>query len=102
MIIYNVTVKIDKTVHEDWVKWMKTVHIPDVMKTGYFEGHQMARVLLQDDSEGITYAIQYTCQDMATLQQYTAQAAPALQRDALQRYPDGQMVAFRTLLELID
>lgn len=102
MIIYNVTVKIDNAVHEDWLDWMKTVHIPDVMNTGYFEAHRMARVLLQDDSEGPTYAIQYVCKDMATLQQYTAKAAPALKREALERYPDGQMVAFRTLLEVID
>ncbi len=102
MIIYNVTVQIDHAVHDDWVDWMKTVHIPDVMATGYFEDHQMARVLMQDESAGVTYAVQYTCPDMATLQQYSAKAAPALQRDALQRYPDGQLVAFRTLLEVVD
>ena len=102
MIIYNVTVKIDNAVHDDWLNWMKTIHIPDVMQTGYFESHQMARVLLQDEKDGVTYAIQYTCKDLTTLQTYSAKAAPALQREALERYPDGQMVAFRTLLEIVD
>ncbi len=36
MIIYNVTVKIDNDVVAEWLNWMQTVHIPDVMQTGYF------------------------------------------------------------------
>lgn len=101
MIIYNVTVKIDNTVREEWLNWMKTVHIPEVLDTGYFQTHQIARVLGQDEQEATTYAIQYTCQDMQTLQEYSAKAAPALQRATLERYPDGQLVAFRTLLEIV-
>lgn len=101
MIIYNVTVKVDNAIHDDWLDWMRAVHIPDVMRTGYFESHQMARVLLQDESDGVTYAVQYACADMATLQAYSAKAAPALQREALERYPDGQMAAFRTILEVV-
>lgn len=102
MIIYNVTVKIDNTVQEEWLNWMKTVHIPDVLNTGYFQDHQIARVLGQDDSEGTTYAIQYRCKDMKTLQEYSTKAAPALQKATLDRYPNGQLVAFRTLLEVIE
>jgi len=100
MIIYNVTVKVDLDIHEEWVEWMKNDHIPDVMATSMFEGYRMAHVLLQDESEGITYSIQYDCKDMATLQKYTAQFAPALQKDVKTRYPD-KFVAFRTLLEVI-
>ena len=39
MILYNVTVKIAKAVHDDWLEWMKTVHIPDVLKTNLFGTH---------------------------------------------------------------
>lgn len=101
MIIYNVTVKIDRDVHDEWLQWMKEVHIPDVMNTGLFKSHQMARVLLQDESDGITYATQYHCPDMKTLQLYTAKYAPKLQKDVLDKYPD-KFVAFRTLLEVVE
>ena len=33
MIIYNVTVGVDKSIEADWLAWMKEVHIPDVIKT---------------------------------------------------------------------
>jgi hypothetical protein len=102
MIIYNVTIKIDNNVREEWLNWMRTVHIPEVLNTGYFQDHQIARVLGQDESEATTYAVQYTCSDMKTLQEYSAKAAPALQRATLERYPNGQLVAFRTMLEIVD
>ena len=29
MILYNVTVNIDKDVEQDWINWMKNTHIPE-------------------------------------------------------------------------
>lgn len=100
MIIYNVTVKIDTDIAEEWLHWMQTVHIPDVMNTGRFNSHQIAKVLGQDESDGITYAVQYTCDDMKTLHHYTVNEGPALQQDHADRY-QGKFVAYRTLLEIV-
>lgn len=99
MIIYNVTVKIDNDCHEEWLHWMRSEHIPEVLATGKFIDHQIARVLV-DDEDGITYAIQYKCASMDELQEYHEQHAPSLQREHAERFKD-KFVAFRTLLELI-
>lgn len=99
MIIYNVTVKIDNSVHTDWLKWMKEVHIPDVMRTGYFLDNRMMRVLV-DDAAGVNYAIQYTCASMDDLNEYQEKEAKRLQLDHTERYKD-KFVAFRTLLETV-
>lgn len=99
MIIYNVTVKIDLDVHDEWLQWMRQTHIPEVMSTGKFIDHQVAKVLV-DDQDGITYAIQYKCKSMAELEDYQQNHADALQRDHAERYKD-KFVAFRTLLELV-
>lgn len=101
MIIYSVTVNIDHDVHDEWVKWMRDVHIPDVMATGYFLENRFARVLLLDDETGATYSIQYLCKNMADLQIYQGSHAPRLQADVKERY-DGKFVAFRTVLETVD
>jgi hypothetical protein len=99
MIIYNVTVNIEKTVAEEWKQWMIAHHIPEVMATGYFEDYKMMRVVSEEpDNTGITFAIQYRCANMKALHQYTVLEAPRLQRDHKQRY-EGQFVAFRTILE---
>lgn len=100
MILYNVTVKIDPDVHDEWLQWMREVHIPEVMATGLFLDNRIAKVLLQDESDGVSYSFQYSCADMATMQKYTALHAPYLQKAHGERYKD-KFVAFRTLLEVI-
>ena len=99
MIIYNVTVSIDKTVHDEWFRWMKEKHIPDVMNTGCFVEHRMCRVMNEEDA-GLTYAMQYMCPDMETLQVYYKDHAPALQKEYNDRFRD-KYAAFRTLLEVV-
>lgn len=99
MIIYNVTVNVDADVHEAWLDWMRRTHIPDVMSTGLFLESRMCRVLA-DDEGGITYAIQYSCADMATYEQYRDEHAPRLQAETRNRF-GGKFAAFRTLLEVM-
>jgi hypothetical protein len=99
MIIYNVTVNIEDDVRDEWVKWMKEVHIPDVMNTGLFLEYRMARVMVDEES-GTTYSIQYTSASMDDLNEYLEQHAPKLRKDVADRY-EGKFVAFRTLLEII-
>jgi hypothetical protein len=101
MIIYNVTINIDKSVHEEWLDWMRTCHIPDVMRTGLFKENKMLRVLGDDDSGGFTYSIQYSCETMEKYLQYRDIYAPALRGEFNEKYKD-KFVAFRTLLETID
>lgn len=99
MIIYNVTVSIDAEIEEQWVKWMKEVHIPEVMAAGYFVSGRLCRVI-GGTEKGVTYASQYECESLAKMQQYETKAAPALRADYNKHY-EGKSVAFRTLLETV-
>lgn len=99
MIIYNVTTNIDNDVHDEWLHWMKTVHIPDVMNTGYFVEHKMCKVLIEEE-QGTTYSVQYTCANMKDLEDYRAKHGPRLQKDVTDKFKD-KAVSFRTLLEVI-
>ncbi|MFK8101766.1 MAG: DUF4286 family protein [Saprospiraceae bacterium] len=100
MILYNVTVKVEVSVHDEWLQWMKTVHIPDVLKTGFFVEYKMGRILGQDESDGISYSVQYFCESMALLAQYQKEHAVRLQAAHAEKYKN-KYVAFRTLIELI-
>jgi hypothetical protein len=100
MIVYNVTVNIEEGVHDEWLRWMREVHIPDVMRTGCFTENRMFRVLADEDSGGMTYSIQYSCATMDDFHAYEAQHAPRLRAEHSERY-GTQFVAFRTLLEAV-
>lgn len=99
MIIYNVTVNIDHSVHDEWLQWMKEKHIPDVLATGCFLENKICKIHAESEG-GISYSIQYLCKDMPTYELYRDKFAPALQKDHSEKYA-GKFAAFRTILEVI-
>lgn len=99
MIIYNVTVNIENDVREEWLNWMKNIHIPDVMATGFFLENKICKVLV-DEEQGTTYSIQYTAATMEDLQEYQRLHSPRLQKEHTERY-GSKFVAFRTILEVV-
>ena len=100
MIIYNVTINLHESVHDQWMDWMQNKHIADVLATGKFTSARMVKVLVEEEMGGVTYSIQYTTDSKATLERYYEEDAPKLREEGLQLFGD-KMLAFRTELELI-
>ena len=100
MIIYSVTVNINKSVEDDWLRWMKEKHIPDVMNTGCFVSYRITRLLSPEsyDPDSTTYNIQYTLESLGKLREYQHLYAPPLQKEHEERYA-GKFHAFRTILK---
>lgn len=100
MILYNVTVNIDLEKELEYVKWMKEVHIPEVMATGFFHESRFFK-LLHELEEGVNYSSQYFAESMEHVHQYQAEYAQELQQRLKNRF-DGHYVVFRSLLELVE
>lgn len=100
MIIYNVTANIDESIQEEWLAWIKE-HIPEVLSTGKFDKATLTRVLVEEDTGGVTYSIQYRAFSREALDAYYREDAQRLRADAQKRFAD-KMLAFRTELEMID
>ncbi len=99
MYIYNVTINVQEDIHDDWVKWMKNEHIPDMLETGKFSKALMTKVMVKEPMGGITYSIQYTTETREKLQQYYQENAEELRGKS--KAFEGKFVAFRTELEVI-
>ena|SRR5688500_17137577 len=101
MIVYNVTVNIEDDVHNEWLAWMREIHIPEVLKTGLFVEHKMLRILSKLEGEtGTTYSIQYTLKNIEDYNRYREEFAPQLQQKTQLKF-GGKFLAFRTLLEVL-
>lgn len=99
-IIYNVTVNVDESIHDEWLNWIK-IHIPQVLATGCFLEARFTRVLTDEQIEGITYSIQYKAKNRQSLQEYYDKHADRLRQDGRIKFAD-KSIAFRTELEVID
>lgn len=101
MIIYNVTVNVEDAIADEWEVWMKTIHIPDVMRTGMFLSFTFSKLLTrQPDETGLTYVIQYTAPNMQAYERYVSEFAPTLQQHTRDKFGD-KFIAFRTLMQKI-
>ncbi|GHC43061.1 DUF4286 family protein [Ulvibacter litoralis] len=99
MYIYNVTINIEESIHDTWLRWMQKEHIPAMLATGKFSNALMTKVQIEEDMGGITYSVQYRTDSKTTLEKYYAENAEALR--AQSKPFEGKFVAFRTELEIV-
>ncbi len=101
MIIYNVTVKVDHSIEEKWTQWMKEEHLKDMMDTGLFSDYRMCRLLDQDETEGVTFVIQYHSDSIENYQSYIQEHAPRMRQKGVNKFGE-KFAAFRTVMEVIN
>ena len=69
MIIYNVTVNIDDSVHDEWLEWMKNNFIPSLMSSQSFTENKFYQVKVNAD-QSPTYTLQLYCDNIELWQAY--------------------------------
>ena len=100
MILYNVTVKVEKQIAHAWLQWLLNEHIPEIMQTKCFVEYKVVRLLEVDDSEGPTYAIQYYAQSKADYNRYIEIHSSNMQKRSIEKW-GGQFIAFRSVMEVV-
>lgn len=101
MIVYNITYKIDPSIEEEWIPWQQQQHIPEIMATGFFTEYKMFRLLEQDDSEGMTFVLQFFAPSLENYYRFIEEFAPLLSRKALDIWGE-RFIAFRTVMEAVN
>ncbi len=103
MIIYNVTILIERTRKSEFLSWMRDQHIPEVLETGLFNQAIFSKLITELDSEnqGITYATQYYCENYDKLNTYYEKHADRLRKEGADKFGED-MLGFRTELEVVD
>jgi hypothetical protein len=100
MILYNVTVSLDPNIESEWLKWMRSKHIPDVLETGCFRESRLSRIHGEEDG-GVTYSVMYLSPSQELMDLYQDKFAPALQKEHSAKY-EGKFAAFRTFLTVVE
>jgi hypothetical protein len=95
MLIYNITVRVEQAIADEWLDWMLRVHIPEVMQTGCFVRYQLLKLLEQDESGGPTYVVQYYASSLEKYQEFLSH-----RKEFVNIWTD-QIVSFRTIMEVL-
>lgn len=100
MVVYNITVKVEAPVAAAFIAWMQDEHMPLVISTGYFERGRLLRLLETDDSDGPTYAVQFTAPSVASYHEYKSRHAEDHRQIMGQKWA-GRYVSFSSVMELV-
>jgi hypothetical protein len=98
MILYNVTINLEPSLEQDWLRWMKQEYVPEVMATGLPAENKILRLLTEVGNGGVTYTAQYFFNAMEDFITYEKLHSPTLNAKLHARYGE-KLLAFRTLLE---
>lgn len=98
MIVYNITVNISYPAEKDWLHYMKTVYVPEILATGLPLECRLLRLLTEIENEGSTYTTQFSFRTMEDFLAYQTHHQPDFQERHHELF-NGQYVSFRTLLE---
>ena len=98
MIIFNITVNISHPAEKEWLAYMKTTHIPEIMATNLPVEIKLLILLTEIDNDGSTYTTQFKFRTMEDFLAYQTQYQDEL-LEKHHRLFNGHYVSFKTLLE---
>jgi hypothetical protein len=101
MIVYNFTIKIDPAIEAAWLQWQQQEHIPDIMASGQFTEWKMFRLLEQDETDGLTFVVQYFAPTIENYLTFIEEFAPVLQQKAFDKW-GNRFIAFRTVMQVVN
>lgn len=97
MIIYNVTTIIEEDIHNEYIQYMESIHLPNIMATGKFDDCYLLR-LTEPVTDGITYCAQYVTGNLKNLTDFRENFLPEIQA-AIQGKFGNKLVSFTSVLE---
>lgn len=101
MIVYNITVNVTHQAHNQWMKWLKEEHLPEIMETKTFYDIKIYQLINIDDTDGPTYSVQFFASSMKEYDLFINEYAPALRSKSVNKWGDD-MFSFRTTLKSIE
>jgi len=101
MIIYNVTIKVQASIHQQWLIWIKAEHIPAILNTGCFINSTILQLLETDESEGPTYALQFHSESKAQYNRYLELFSNELRKKSYEKWGD-QFIAFSSVMQVVN
>ena len=100
MLLYNITIGIDKDIEPEWLLWIQGTFIPAVMDTELFASSKFYKILHDNEDGTISYCIQFFAPTIEHVQQYLDRHAQSIIEKHRTKFLNKHVV-FQTLLEEI-
>jgi len=100
MIIFNTTLHMDDSIHDQCLTYLKEVYIPSSLAGELLVQPMLARIERQHEQGGVSYALQFKAENMEAIDQWIEQAGEKLQKELSCRF-GNKLSGFITFMEEI-
>jgi hypothetical protein len=100
-IIYNITTKVDSSIANKWLQWMNEQHIKEIIATGCFTHAVVLQLIEVDETDGLTYAVQYHAENKALYNRYISEFSSEMRQRALDKW-GNKIISFRSVLQIVN
>ncbi|WP_029905380.1 DUF4286 family protein [Prevotella sp. 10(H)] len=100
MIIFNTTFHVEDNVCNEYISYMKEIHIPRAAGSGFLHDPRFARIHPQHEENGSSYSLQFRVKNIDTLNHWFETEGLALQKELTERF-GNKALGFVTLMEEI-
>src|SRR5215213_817854 len=96
-IIYNLTLKVERSIEEPWLQWLVNDYAPAIIATNCFTKFTTLKLLEFDDVDGSTYALQFFSESLENYERYLKNFADDFAGKCFKKW--GQkMISFGTVI----
>lgn len=88
MIVYSVHITLELDSVQEWLDYMLSKHIKDVISTSCFVGYEMLKEIDLTNSEKAKFRIDYYAKDESKMNEYLENHANQLRNDVLEHFGD--------------
>lgn len=99
MIIYSISYHVNEAIAEEWIHWLKEVHLPRVMMSERFFRHTLQELLEPLPLDGVrTFNLQLYTLELNHLHTYWDEDAEILDGAMIERFGE-QLSYFETVMQ---
>ncbi len=97
MVLYNITINIDREKEEEFIDWMKQEYLSRIMQTGLFYEKRFFRLLQEDSGDSVNFSAQFLAESMEDLEFFQSRYASLLSEIIKEKF-GSQFVSWNTIL----
>lgn len=101
MLIYNTTFHCEKSCYDEFVAWMRAEFIPAATQHKGVSEPRMARIMAQEENDGISISVQFNTASLDTLSAWYEACGGALVKQLESKFQQ-RVVGFSTIMQQIE
>lgn len=100
MLIYNTSYHFEETLEQNFIIWLKEVHVPAVLEEGTLKNPRICKILSHQQDGDVSYTLQWEVENSTVLHRWHIKQGDFAVNE-IKKIFDDKVMFFETLMRVI-